>query len=78
MWTDEQLSEMFWHHHRWVLRAVVAGVMVGIVGVTLLWTGYHDLAACAALVQLAVGWVMTWHRARASLLTRLRFPPARG
>lgn len=78
MWTDEQLSEVFWHHHRRFLHATLAGVAVGIIGTTLLLTGYYELAACAALVQLAVGWVMLWHRARASLLTKLRFPPGRG
>ena len=72
-WSDGELYQMFRHHNGRLILASLAAVVVGTTGIVLLLRGQYDWAAGAALLQLANAGAMLWHRARTSLLTKLRF-----
>lgn len=76
-WTYDELSELFWHHHRRFFVASGLATIAGLLGVAMLAVGLHEVSILFASQSPLMTAVSVWHRARTSLLTKLRFPGRR-
>lgn len=72
-WTHEELSDLFWRHHNRFFVASIAAMGLALVAVAALVFGVYELAAVATLGSLVMSVTTVWHRARTSLLTKMRF-----
>lgn len=77
-WSHEELSRIFWHHHKRFFQTNIAGVVLGLCGVGLLIAGYPGWAAMFGPPSLLLTAIALWHRASASMLGKLRFPSREG
>ena len=76
-WTDDELSELFWHHHNRFRAATGIALGLSVVGVVFLALEKHGLAAAMAPAELIMWGFAIWHRAHSRLLTKLRFRDAK-
>lgn len=76
-WTHDELSKLFWHHHYRFFAASGLATAAGLLGVAALVVGWSQVSILFVPLSLLMTAVSMWHRARTSLLTKLRFPGRR-
>ena len=73
-WTHEQLSALFWHHHRRSLVASGLATLAALACAVMVVIDKPVIGLVFAPASLIMTAIWAWHRARASLLGQLRFP----
>lgn len=76
VWTHEELSDLFWHHHNRFRAATGVVVALSAVGVAFLAFGKYTHAAAIVPAELIMWGLVIWDRAHSRLLARLRFRDA--
>lgn len=71
LYSRERVSQMFWHHHRHLMRTLAVSVPISLVGIVALLMGNLDVAATCGLLTLPMDLYATWHFAKSRLLTQL-------
>jgi anti-sigma-K factor RskA len=74
-WSHEDLSELFWRHHRLFFATAATAAMFVLMSFAMVGAGEPWLSIVPATASTILSCVATWHRASMRMLGRLRFPP---